>query len=538
MSKLHWAIDYFIQKNGTIFSYGWAFNEEKKIEKLSLYLPTGQSGSILNIDYGKSREDISSYFSGQEYAKQSGYVIYGSFGPGVELKNLQLQCIYTDGVAELVSIPDGFIHSEEENGKLNSKKLMLKQFVVLLKRAFMIAKSGNFSLLFDKIKRYKNKIPRESLNSAKDIVSILESSEREKVVFFIDHDLGGGANHYRNQLIDEKLKSGKSVIVLSFDISSLSYKLIIRGVRGEFNFKISGYQFIYELLNFIKIIEIIYNTGVSFVRPEEIPSFLISLKIKTSATLITLAHDLFPLCPSHFLINSEGQYCDLPDPVVCSSCLRNNTFGFTTLFESKDIEKWRDQWGGLMIASDKIVTFSENTLNLYKRVYPEIQSENTLVSPHSVTYLPKKVEIKQKQHLRIGVVGQIGYHKGALFVKQLAEEIKIKNLPIEIIIVGGIEMSCPPNVVKQTGPYKHNELSDLLEEHGVNIVLFPSIWPETFSYVVQEMMELGYPVASFDLGAPAERLRTYRDGLVLSSMSAEIVLQELLEFHRKIYSIK
>jgi len=76
----------------------------------------------------------------------------------------------------------------------------------------------------------------------------------------------------------------------------------------------------------------------------------------------------------------------------------------------------------------------------------------------------------------------------------------------------------------------------LLEDNGVNVILFPSIWPETFSYVVQEMIELGYPVASFNLGAPAERLQKYDKGVLLSSMNPEIVVQELIDMHRKIYA--
>jgi hypothetical protein len=539
-NSLHWSVDSMVKKGTTVFSYGWIFNESKQIAQLALLL-VDDKGSLSSIkaDYGKSREDVGAYFSDFEHAGNAGYIIYGSFNTSSEGIGLRLCCTYTDGTVEHVDIPDShYLHAgNEKNDNKISKKLILKQIFVLIKRTLMLVRSGNFSLLYNKVRRYKNTTPIKGLNTAGDITSLLNSNERKKVIFFLDHDLGGGANHYRNRLIQDKISDGFSALVLAFNISSLTYKLIVKSASGESSYKIPGIEFIYDLLGYIEIKEIIYNTGVSFVNPETIPSFLLDLKLKTNAQLITLAHDLFPICPSHFLLNDKGQYCDIPDPTVCRACLKNNTYGFTTLFESGDINEWRDQWGGMIIASDKFITFSQNTLDLYKRVYHQIQPENTLISPHVVSYLPEKAVIKQKERLRIGIVGQIGHHKGADFVKELSLEIKKTNCQADIVVIGAIEASCSPEVVSQTGPYKQAELPALLEEHGVNIILFPSIWPETFSYVVQEMVELGYPVACFNLGAPAERLKNYHNGLVLSSMSAGNVLQELVKFHRKVYSI-
>jgi glycosyltransferase involved in cell wall biosynthesis len=64
--------------------------------------------------------------------------------------------------------------------------------------------------------------------------------------------------------------------------------------------------------------------------------------------------------------------------------------------------------------------------------------------------------------------------------------------------------------------------------------LFPSIWPETFSYVVAEMIALGLPIVAFDLGAPAERLRTYPNARLCAEVSAEAALATLVDFHREL----
>ncbi|WP_313654076.1 glycosyltransferase [Pantoea sp.] len=536
MNDLHWAIDSFTRNNRTIFGYGWVFNKNKKINKVRFCL-AAEPESFVDAEYNKARHDVGDYFKDNEYAGHSGFFVYGSLNKNFESEELKLACYYDDNTFDLLDIPVKVINvTESTETPVISKTVILKQSLVLIKRALNLLRSGNYRLLVDKIKRYKNKVPSKSLVNPDDLLKFLNKKEAKNIVFFLDHDLGGGANHYRERIVDKSIEQGKACLILAFTVNTLSYKLIVESSKGKNVFNISGYDYVFQLLKFIKIKEIIYNTGVSFCNPETIPDFLINLKIKTNASLITLAHDLFPLCPSHFLINDKGNYCDIPDPSVCYSCLKNNTYGFTTLFESGDIKKWRDRWGNLLIASDKIVSFSESTLNLYKRVYPQIDDDKTAVTPHKVDYLPQKAHITQTRDLRIGVVGQIGYHKGSRILQALSEEILQKKYNIEIIVIGAVEASCPSEVVRQTGPYRHEELKMLLEENGINVILFPSIWPETFSYVVQEMIELGFPVASFNLGAPAERLREYDKGVILSSMNPEIVVQELIDMHRKIYA--
>ncbi len=263
---------------------------------------------------------------------------------------------------------------------------------------------------------------------------------------------------------------------------------------------------------------------------------MIKLKTLTSAPLTVLAHDFYLVCPSHFLLNHEGRYCQIPDTAVCASCLPKNRYGFATLFTERDISKWRAIWGSLLAVADEIVTFSHSTAQLLMKAYPQIESSQIFIKPHQVEYLTDKmVNIQQTAALRIGVVGHIGFHKGAAFIQLLSKEIRHRGVDIKIVVIGTIEVSCDPTIVSQTGSYHYDELPNLINASGVNIMLFPSIWPETFSYVVQELMHMDLPVASFNFGAPAERMISYPKGLILASMDAAHVLDELILFHSKIY---
>jgi hypothetical protein len=92
-------------------------------------------------------------------------------------------------------------------------------------------------------------------------------------------------------------------------------------------------------------------------------------------------------------------------------------------------------------------------------------------------------------------------------------------------------------VVRQTGHYQPQELRKLIVNSGANIMLMPSIWPETFSYVTEELIQLDLPLACFDLGAPGERVMRYPKGHLLTSMDAATVLRELRSFYNNTYNL-
>jgi len=200
------------------------------------------------------------------------------------------------------------------------------------------------------------------------------------------------------------------------------------------------------------------------------------------------------------------------------------------------VESWRMLWGNLLTEADEIVCFSKNSGILLMAAYPLLEANKVAIHPHKTDFLlgkvPRVVDIGE---LRIGVVGNISNHKGALPVQNLAKEIKNRGLELKIVIIGSINANCEPTVVSQTGTYTHDKLPRLVEESKVNIMLFPSICPETFSYVVQELVDMKLPVACFNLGAPAERLATYPKGLILSSSEPSVILDELITFHKKTY---
>lgn len=537
MDKLHWSIDSLIIRDGTCFGFGWIFHEEKEIKDLQLKVRVKNEKFLtITAEIGKPREDVAARFLQFSTALHSGYMFFGSCNQKSEqFGDLYLHGTIADDLTFDLNIQQtGVMDLAPHYMKVD--RAVMRQLVTFLKRGLHLLRHGQFACLWEKTKRYLQARPESFLTDTETVQKKLHLTNRQSIVLVIDHDLGGGANSYREQLVSGKIADGDIIFIFSYHVVSLSYMLIVRSKQLNERFAIPGYDFFLKIAKKFEIKEIIYNDGVSFVHPEEIPQLIAKLKKDYNPRLTLLIHDFFIICPSQFLLNHEGVFCGIPDVRRCKICLSRNEQGFSSLFQSRNILQWRSLWGNVIGLADEVRTFSNYTLKLLQKAYPSLDLSRVVVMPHKVEHVKTgPIRPSYTATLRIGVVGQIGFHKGAKVIRELAQEIKNRKIDIQIVIIGTIETQCEKSVIRATGRYKHDQLPSLIERSGANIMLFPSICPETFSYVVQELIELDLPVACFDLGAPAERLLNYPKGLIMKESKSSSILDELISFHQRIY---
>ena len=101
-------------------------------------------------------------------------------------------------------------------------------------------------------------------------------------------------------------------------------------------------------------------------------------------------------------------------------------------------------------------------------------------------------------------------------------------------MIGALDIALKSDRLRVTGAYRHEDLVDLIEAHGVNLLFFPSICPETFSYVTEEMIRLDLPIVAFDLGAPGERLRNYGNARLCGEITAAAALALIVAFRQEL----
>jgi glycosyltransferase involved in cell wall biosynthesis len=229
-------------------------------------------------------------------------------------------------------------------------------------------------------------------------------------------------------------------------------------------------------------------------------------------------------------VNSEGRYCGASiDAVTCKNCLPKQSEKYCDFIRPHEsLREWRKAWGDLILLADEIVVFSKSSLEILTKVYSIPNQKNISVRPHefSKEYLRPVKETKGSGAINLGIVGGISYAKGAEIIKNLSELAAKKAFDnFSLSIIGDLSLDYVGSDCLVTGRYSRENLVDTVENLGINIFLMPSIWPETYSYVTDEMMAMNLPIICFNVGAQAERISKYSKGLVLD---VNITTDELL----------
>ncbi len=159
--------------------------------------------------------------------------------------------------------------------------------------------------------------------------------------------------------------------------------------------------------------------------------------------------------------------------------------------------------------------------------------------PHHVPELGGRfANVRDSDITRVAVVGNIGHAKGSGVVLDLARHAKRIGAPIEIIVIGTIDGITEGLPIHATGHYKHEDLALLINRNKIHVALMASVYPETFSYVTHELMQLGVPIICFDLGAQAEAIRNYEKGCVIPLKTPDELLARIEEFSRSAVNLK
>jgi len=119
--------------------------------------------------------------------------------------------------------------------------------------------------------------------------------------------------------------------------------------------------------------------------------------------------------------------------------------------------------------------------------------------------------------LRIATIGAIGPVKGFDVLLDLAGEIRARGAAVDLTVIGYTrnDDSARAAGITVTGAYDNARAAEAIAEADPDVVLIPSIWPETFCYTLSHALASGRPVAGFDIGAVGTRLRDSGAGLVL-----------------------
>jgi GT2 family glycosyltransferase len=326
-------------------------------------------------------------------------------------------------------------------------------------------------------------------------------------VLIVTHSLGGGTQQHVEEEIARLAAQGVGAVVMTGgaadpDTARLGHPRLgaLPGLAAE---PLGGPGFA-DLLGELGVRRIELHHLADFGRDgaERIRQLVAGLGLPFSFVV----HDYLAVCPRINLADASGMYCGEPAESGCRRCLmtRRSAFG------APDIRRWRESYARLLEAAEEVRVPDRDVAIRLRRYFPGLG--RIAVRPHERLALPVAggdTTRRRPGPVRIATIGAIGPIKGFDVLLDLAAEVRAGRAEAELTVIGYTRNDHAARAagIEITGPYRNEDVQAEIARVDPDLILIPSTWPETYCYTLSHALMSGRPVAAFDIGAPASRLR-------------------------------
>ncbi|SDY47502.1 Glycosyltransferase, GT2 family [Jannaschia faecimaris] len=322
-----------------------------------------------------------------------------------------------------------------------------------------------------------------------------------EVPVYLAHALGGGAEDWLRDRIKDRADRGRSSVVVRVG-QRHRWRLEVHGPEGMTAGVCNDVSVVESLIQRLPNRRIIYSCGVSHPEAAELPEVLLRLA-DGGHPVEVLFHDFFAISPSYTLLDADSVFRGVPLGGVTDDPAHRHLAPDSTV---TDLAEWQARWGRLVARAERVVTFSNDSGAHVLRAYPQARGR-MVVAPHSPVGAVPVVTPPGGTDPVIGVLGNIGPHKGAAVLQRLSRDLARQGGG-RLIVLGHLASDfslAKPSQVH--GTYRLEDLPGLVARYGIRGWFMPSVWPETFSFTTHEVLATGMPIAAFDLGAQGEAVR-------------------------------
>ena len=236
-------------------------------------------------------------------------------------------------------------------------------------------------------------------------------------------------------------------------------------------------------------------------------------------------HDHFSICYNFSLLkNNQTEYCGKtlcsPNDNECIRCLGQIT-NYSQYATQDYITQRNSIWKSIMQHADMIFAPDQYIRNLLKDKFKVLNSKNlTELEPY---FYPKKLQqstFSKIQKPTIAYLGTFTHEKGAQVFLDAYKQLK--NIQAHWKIIGHVHsfysLQLSKTEIELTGMYQREDLPTLLAE--VDLVIIPSILPETYSITLTEAWLQSIPVICSDIGAIKSRITPGYNGQIFPAGNA------------------
>jgi glycosyltransferase involved in cell wall biosynthesis len=156
----------------------------------------------------------------------------------------------------------------------------------------------------------------------------------------------------------------------------------------------------------------------------------------------------------------------------------------------------------------------------------DLEEDKCTIITHGIYKTNISRQIESERSFNVAYLGAFTYEKGAESFLKIVEEMNNEKYMERITfhVIGELGYPLPKEFrsyphMKLSGAYKFHDVNVILKRLKIDLVVLPSIWPETYSYTLSEAVVNGIPVLASDLGALRERISALSAGYLVPNES-------------------
>ncbi|KWK52852.1 hypothetical protein WT81_13640 [Burkholderia stagnalis] len=334
---------------------------------------------------------------------------------------------------------------------------------------------------------------------------------RLPVVLYVSHGLGGGVDQHIKDLA--KRSEGRLVsLLLRPEDGGRLVSIGAWDADSSMRIAVDAQQGLALLLPLLKAI------GVDLVHYHHVlglPADYLSLGPSLGATQIFTVHDFYLINGNPTLTDQRGMF----DPAELDKA-HNPLY---PLPKGVTREAWRERYRGFLAACERTIFPSYSTFELFECFF-EVRNSLLAYHPEDVSQQCRPLRrFVPKAKYTIGVLGALSREKGADLLEATAALAASRRSKVEFTLIGYAYRRL--HGVATTGPYESHRLCELIDSESCDLIAFPALWPETYSYTLSAALASGLPIVAPSIGAFPERLAgREQTALLAHPPSAEALL--------------
>lgn len=351
------------------------------------------------------------------------------------------------------------------------------------------------------VQRYLAADPARELRG-RALLSLVAASPLPRVLM-ISHKLGGGAQQhveelallYRGRALFLQLtpeREGESVTLSCYDGQ--------RRLQDGLHFELPR--------EYDKLRNLLAQLGVGrvhFHHTMGLPPRLWLLPQDLGCGYDLTIHDYYLVNGNPTLTDSEARFASAELDDFDQRCA-----GHYPLPPGVSAEQWRDNQRLLVENAERVIFPSADARRRLCRFFT-VRRAVTAWHPDyqaSQPYPAPSWSLPAGRPLRVLVLGALSREKGADTLEAVAQAMagRGSGQAVEFHLLGYAYRALGEAVITH-GPYRNSEVYALVEAIAPDLVWYPALWPETYSYTLSIALHCGLPVVVPDIGAFPERVR-------------------------------